>query len=532
MAINRYLRAGLYLLTLLAGFAFLAWFLPRALNPTETSPEKRHEDSLWIDTSPYLLDRIACRWLSLCGVHHLRSDPAVPLAPEESLFVQHELRRRGHRRPSLDFADYGRISDDDDDHQDISSSRKSRLKRRGKTSSKRSIIKHVPDYVLQHAPYVHLSSDEEFWPSDLAHHLAHMNATDLHGKPLRDDDDYLDSITLDRLDELDVDVTLHSRDDVEARPAWLYSRDGIPRGHDDDDNDDDNDDDDDGKKKNPLLPQQPIPSPHLEKTTWFDADKDHPPHRLAYPSVRRQRLHRHLRRGHKPDVKGRSSAPAVLIVVDKGSGIVDAFWFFFYSYNLGQTVLGLRFGNHVGDWEHCMVRFQHGVPRGLYLSEHEGGQAYAWSAVEKSAADGSRPVVYSALGSHAMYALPGDHAYVLPFGLLKDVTDRGPLWDPSLNKLAYHYDYSLPDEEYRRSLVPASSNPYAPTAWFHFAGRWGDAVYPLADRRQWRLFGQYHYVTGPSGPKFKHLDRSRLCSAERRKSCRLLYELDPKGTWY
>lgn len=56
--------------------------------------------------------------------------------------------------------------------------------------------------------------------------------------------------------------------------------------------------------------------------------------------------------------------------------MLDAFWFF-YSYNLGQTVLGILFGNHVGDWEHCMMRFENGVPRGLYFSEHEGGQAYA-----------------------------------------------------------------------------------------------------------------------------------------------------------
>ncbi|RCI09273.1 hypothetical protein L249_1511 [Ophiocordyceps polyrhachis-furcata BCC 54312] len=512
MAINRWLRATLCLLTLLASFGFLAWFLPRALNPTETSPEKRREDSLWIETSPHPLDRFACRWLSLCGLHHLRSDPAVALDPASSVFVQHELRRRD----GLDAVDYGGRPPRNTRRDDSRSSFRKRL-----TKTKRRIIKQVPDFVLRHAPYVHLSSDEEFWPSDLAHHLAHMNATDKHGKPLQDD--YLDSIALDRLDELDADVTLHSRDNVEARPAWLYSRDGIPQGHQDDD-----DDDDDGK----THPAQSIASPHLERTTWFDADKAHPPHRLAYPSVPSQQQHDPLllllrRRGHKPDEKGRSSAPAVLILVDKGSGILDAFWFFFYSYNLGQTVVGLRFGNHVGDWEHCMVRFQHGIPRGLYLSEHEGGQAYAWSAVEKSA-DGNRPVVYSALGSHAMYALPGDHPYVLPFGLLKDVTDRGPLWDPALNNLAYHYDYTRDDDQ---ALDPATSNPSAPTSWFHFAGRWGDAVYPLADGRQWRLFGQYHYVTGPSGPKFKHLHRSRLCSAEG-KMCRLLYQLDPKGTWY
>ena len=141
-----------------------------------------------------------------------------------------------------------------------------------------------------------------------------------------------------------------------------------------------------------------------------------------------------------------------------------------------------------------------------------------------------------------MYATPGEHPYVLPFKLLKDVSDKGPLWDPALNNYAYHFDYKLErhgwmDEESagadsdkrRPSLVPAAKNPRAPTSWFHFNGYWGDRLYTLADIRQWRLFGQYHYVTGPSGPKFKQLGRSKMCQ---RRKCRILYKLDPKGTWY
>lgn len=250
---------------------------------------------------------------------------------------------------------------------------------------------------------------------------------------------------------------------------------------------------------------------------------------------------------YQPNEKGYSKAPAVLILVDKGDGIVDAFWFFFYSYNLGQTVLNIRFGNHVGDWEHCLIRFEHGEPRGVFFSEHEGGQAYTYEAVEKM--DG-RPVIYSAVGSHAMYALPGNHPYILPFNLLKDVTDRGPLWDPAKNTYSYWYDYvqdlddglDLDDDldgevdllsAHRHanstSLLPTSENPDAPTSWFHFAGTWGDQVYPLSDRRQWRLFSQYHYVTGPLGPKFKRLGREELCITD---GCRILETLEPGQTWY
>nr|POE93512.1 putative vacuolar protein sorting-associated protein tda6 [Quercus suber] len=227
---------------------------------------------------------------------------------------------------------------------------------------------------------------------------------------------------------------------------------------------------------------------------------------------------------HKPSPAGRSSAPAFLVVVDKGDGILDAFWFFFYSFNLGQRVLNIRFGNHVGDWEHTMIRFKHGKPETIFLSEHDFGDAYAWHAIEKYVPnpDGSetmigtwsnrtsskvakRPVVYSAIGSHAMYATPGLHPYILPWGLLHDQTDRGPLWDPALNIKSFTYD--VHEKRVRASL----RNPLAPTAWFDFAGHWGDKYYPLSDPRQYRFAGQYHYVNGPTGPKFKNLGRKHVC---------------------
>lgn len=144
-----------------------------------------------------------------------------------------------------------------------------------------------------------------------------------------------------------------------------------------------------------------------------------------------------------------------------------------------------------------------------------------------------------------MYAMPGEHPYVLPLNLLRDVTDRGPLWDPAKNNYAFWYDYVLDREEERHhhkhkgpdgavehnSLTPAAENPDLATGWFHFVGPWGDALYGLGDPRQWRLFGQYHYVTGPEGPKAKHLDRSKVCQTDR---CRILWSLDAgsKGTWY
>jgi hypothetical protein len=104
-----------------------------------------------------------------------------------------------------------------------------------------------------------------------------------------------------------------------------------------------------------------------------------------------------------------------------------------------------------------------------------------------------------------MYATSGVHPYVLPGGILHDVTDRGPLWDPTLNLHSFTYDYQ------RDTLRSSNLTPQAPTGWFFFGGHWGDKFYPLSDPRQYRFLGQYHYVNGPLGPRWKNLGRKEIC---------------------
>jgi hypothetical protein len=52
-------------------------------------------------------------------------------------------------------------------------------------------------------------------------------------------------------------------------------------------------------------------------------------------------------RGMLPDAEGRVGGGAktcCVIVADKGNGVVDAFWMFFYGYNYGGTVLSMNLG--------------------------------------------------------------------------------------------------------------------------------------------------------------------------------------------
>ncbi len=500
-----------------AALVYVLWAAPRFLDPNGRDPIKQERDRRWVNTSPYFVDRQACRWFTLCGLHHLRADPA-----------SRDYRHKNSGQLEPPTPDVGRGAD-------------------GKQGAR-----DIPDYVFKHAPVVHLYSGEQFWPSDMRDHITHMDVQ-LNTAVLNDTAPWdLDSMR--HLNQLNGSVFLHSKTNVEDRPSWLHSRYNIPSAFP---SKADSASDrpaalDDGASTTPH-------HPHVKPSDYGQSRAIH-----AQPTLQKvlsggsdEQQQKETAQGHRPDAQGYSAAPAVLVLVDKGEGVLDAFWFFFYSYNLGQTVLTMRFGNHVADWEHCMVRFQDGVPQGMYLSEHEGGQAYAWEAMEKrnmtfrgvpDAAE--RPVIYSALGSHAMYATPGNHPYILPFQMLKDVTDEGPMWDPSLNHYAYYYDYQSDDDfhpdhtaavaatssstadnddDRPETLAPAASNPDAPTSWFHFRGRWGDGVYPLADVRQWRLFGQYHYVSGPQGPKFKNLGRKKMCLA---KKCRIRHERDGSGTWY
>ena len=209
------------------------------------------------------------------------------------------------------------------------------------------------------------------------------------------------------------------------------------------------------------------------------------------------------------DASGRTenAISCTIITVDHGSGLLDAFYSYFYAYNQGDSVLGnpsLQFGDHVGDWEHTMMRFQNGVPQAIWLSQHTVGEAFTYSAMSKQ---GVRPIVYSASGTHANYATSGTHQTTiynvnLPFGPFEDNTSQGDLWDPTLSAYAVSYNPSS------NTFTAYESSP---VNWLYYLGQWGNKQPPAGSPGQVDLFGIYKFGDGPTGPIDKVLNRQDVC---------------------
>ncbi|CAK7226574.1 Vacuolar protein sorting-associated protein 62 [Sporothrix curviconia] len=315
----------------------------------------------------------------------------------------------------------------------------------------------LPSYALTYAPISYLYSGEQWWPSDIATHMANVipevDYTAVAGFTAAG------SVTLATLDAQSSSVYLTSKDDVDTSPAWLLSAYGKPT-----------------------------------STTG-----------------------------------GYSAAPGTIIAVQKSSW-VDVFYFYFYSYNYGGTVLGINFDDHVGDWEHTMIRFVDGAPTGMYFSQHSAGSAYTWSTVSKgTGANASRPLSYIGYGGHANYAKPGSEDYTIALGIISDKTDAGFAWDMAQNYRGYWYDTASGTfSEAGGNDVGATEEDSTTTVegatWLQWGGAWGDEQYPESRSGQYCLFGECHYTSGPTGPVAKNLGRTAMCQDE--TDCTIFTSID------
>ncbi|GIZ38057.1 hypothetical protein CKM354_000148300 [Cercospora kikuchii] len=319
-----------------------------------------------------------------------------------------------------------------------------------------SIPSSVPSFVAEFAPIFRLHSAELYMPSDISTHIAntspYLNRTSLSPTS------YPNTLTLSNLDQLNTIPNSNSGKDI-----YLTST------------------------------SDPTTSP-----------------RPAY-------LY-----GTSPDPVTHSTpntTASTIITVLKPNSTLDAFYFTFYSFNDGGRYPSfapiLNIGNHVGDWEHIMIRFIHGVPISVYFSQHSSGQALSYEAAEKWENTG-RVVAYVANGTHANYEDAGDHDHTipgidLPEGPVEDYTDdKGLVWDPILD--AYWFEYEM--ESGKFTAYDDGEGGETPVNWLYFDGKWGDMKYPEDDERQecfLGIDGLCQYSGGPTGPKDKDLGRKGVC---------------------
>lgn len=152
----------------------------------------------------------------------------------------------------------------------------------------------------------------------------------------------------------------------------------------------------------------------------------------------------------------------------------------------------------------------------------QSGQAFAYEALSKN---GNRPIVYSAIGTHANYAVPGNHSRSVASVVINDTTSAGFLWDPILS--AYYYAYNPFPSTINERFTSADSS--VPVSWLSFLGRWGDNRYADKDPRQLNFLGlniTWRYESGPRGPFDKGLNRRKVCP-DNGSNCTILNALPP-----
>jgi RsiW-degrading membrane proteinase PrsW (M82 family) len=126
------------------------------------------------------------------------------------------------------------------------------------------------------------------------------------------------------------------------------------------------------------------------------------------------------------------------------------------------------FNKHEGDWEVVQVTLSaEGEPEWVVLGQHHGGARRAWARAPVE--DGTHPVVYVALGSHANYFV-GDEIY--PNG-----RDVGRARIEILDRTGFSGHVipeviPLPD----RAGLAADPGAWPRAEWLSYQGRWGEVA--------------------------------------------------------
>lgn len=170
-------------------------------------------------------------------------------------------------------------------------------------------------------------------------------------------------------------------------------------------------------------------------------------------------------------------APALTyahIATEKGEpGLVVQYWFFYYFNQFNDL--------HEGDWEGMQLTFDASTPREALASgpdqiglfQHGGGEKADWTdgKVEK---EGTHPVVYAAVGSHATFF---DSAVYVENGQGGSGLGCDNTTEP------------LRRAQVRPVLVPTNPRPGSRFQWLTYNGHWGQE--------------EKSYNNGPQGPTTK-----------------------------
>jgi hypothetical protein len=184
--------------------------------------------------------------------------------------------------------------------------------------------------------------------------------------------------------------------------------------------------------------------------------------------------------------------------------VVDLVYFMYYPYNVGKNCGGVRYYNHVGDWEYIVVRLDRDDPDNpmqVAFSAHDFVDIYDWADIEK--VETTHVVTHVAWGSHGFWKDGGDHYYATVVCDLHDYCNRGSSWDSwhHMRKFDFTARKGLAGDVWPLWMSedfaePGGDNPYDPAAGAIY--QWGNPEDYCWD---WGLLGRACVLTnGPTGP--------------------------------
>jgi Vacuolar protein sorting-associated protein 62 len=186
------------------------------------------------------------------------------------------------------------------------------------------------------------------------------------------------------------------------------------------------------------------------------------------------------------------AAPVVYGALFRGNGGIALQYWLFHAFDLWSPLVPQSpdyWKAHEGDWEAVTVLLDAaGRPTEVGASRHCGGARRAWARVERR---GTRPIVYSALGSHALYFRPGR------FAQEKRCWPKEALAVFDAYKVAV-VDHAAPGRAVSPRVVSVSATS---PAWMRFSGTFGESQYLHFPQATFAL------GAGPRGPAFHDLWR-------------------------